>query len=344
MTKLHKLRKLILDVERTHKGLGAMVAMNLICSKAKICILNVSTAGCGKSTSTDVLTLILGESAHKYTSLTLAGLKHMQDELNQFNGHITIDDMGGEKSEWSRVSTITVLANLVYTHFVKKITQGCVLEISNFYGSASLNIQPVLMQSIVQDNDWIAVIRDKVLRYYHLIRPTKPQQLLPTPNIKFGIPIQEVAAPTHKGKLWFQLVAIALCQWGYGRVIEYLPRLLRSVASLDERRTITEEDYRLLIKLMKPMQLERYIIQSFQFESGRTFDNNTYCLLVELASHGNPSIETICEDYKVSPTTVERLAMASPDWVWIKSNSPKRIMPQEQTTKILKTCGVNQKW
>lgn len=97
-------------------------------------------------------------------------------------------------------------------------------------------------------------------------------------------------------------------------------------------------------KLLKPMQLERYIIRSFGFEAGRLFENNVYCLLVEIASHGQPSINTICEDYKVSPSTVERIVAESPEWVWIKANSPKRVLPTEQAQKILNLAGANQKW
>jgi len=248
------------------------------------------------------------------------------------------------QSEWSRVSTVTVLATLVHTHYVKKVTQSYVMELTNFYGSASLNIQPVLMQSIVGDNDWIAVIRDKALRYYHLIRPVNPKPMTSVPSIDYSTSLQEVALTPYKGKLWYQLVAIALTQWSYGRVIEHLPKLIRASAALDGRTHTQIEDYRLLAKLLKPMQLERTIITSFGFESGRLFDNNTYCLLVELASHGHPTIETICEDYKVSPSTVERLAQSAPEWCWIKSNSPRRLMPTEQTEKIFKTIGVNQKW
>lgn len=94
---MHKIHKLIKEIDHTHKGLGAMIAMNLICAKAKLLILNVAPAGCGKSVSTDAITLMLGEAAHKYTSITLAGLKNISEELNQFAGHITIDDLGSEK-------------------------------------------------------------------------------------------------------------------------------------------------------------------------------------------------------------------------------------------------------
>jgi hypothetical protein len=321
-----------------------MIAMNIVAAKAKMCIVNVAPAGCGKSVSTDAVTGMLGQAAQRYTSLTLAGLKHEMENLNQFNGHMLIDDLGGEKSEWARISTVTVLANLIHTHYVKKVTYAGVIEIANFYGSASLNIQPVLMQSIIGDNDWIAVIRDKVMRYYHLIRPLKPKAYLSNPQVNYSIPILDVSTPTYNGKLWYQLVAISLTQWSYGRVLEHLPKLIKACAALDGRTHVEPEDYRLLIKLMKPMQLERYIVQSYAFESGRTFDNNTYCILVELASHGNPTVDTICEDYKVSPETVIRLAQSSPEWCWVKQDSPKRIMPTEQTDNILKLAGVNQKW
>ena len=88
---------MIKQIDTTHKGLGAMIAMNLITAKAKMTILNIAPAGCGKSVATDTVTGMLGGLAQKYTSLTLAGLKNIAKELDQYNGHITIDDLGGEK-------------------------------------------------------------------------------------------------------------------------------------------------------------------------------------------------------------------------------------------------------
>jgi len=245
---------------------------------------------------------------------------------------------------WSRVSTVNVLATIVHTHYVRKITHEAEIVITNFQGSAALNIQPILMQSIVADEDWISVIRDKVIRYYHLIRPKEPKAYMPTPDFNFGAPLTEVRLPLHRGKLWYQLIAIGLTQWSYARCIEHLPALLKATAALDDRTEVEIQDYRLLIKLLKPIQLERYVLSSFGFEHGRAFMNDTYCILVELASHGEPTIQTICEDYKVSPATVERLIQAAQDWCWIKTNSPKRVMPTDQTKNILKIAGVNQKW
>jgi hypothetical protein len=321
-----------------------MVGINIIAAKAKQCIINVSPAGCGKSSATDIVTLMLKGKAMKYTSMTLAGLKHESVELTQFGGHIVIDDLGSEKSEWSRVSTVTVLSTLVHTHYVKKITQAGILQIENFYGSASLNIQPVLMDSIIREDDWISVIRDKSLRYYHMIRPVDPQPMLKSIDLDWGLALQEVAEPKKTGKQWYQLVAAGLTQWSFGRVKEHLPPLLKACAALDNRTTVKTEDYKLLYKLMKPMQLERYLLTTYEFETGRVFEKNLNCILVELASHGAPSIETICEDYKCSPTTTIRIAQSLPEWCWIEAGNPKKLRPTEHAQNIMKIVGVNEKW
>jgi len=148
-----------------------MIAMNILAAKAKKVILNVAPAGTGKSVACEAAHRSLGERSKLYTSLTLAGLMRMRDELEGYDGHLIIDDLGAEKSMWSRISTITVLANVVYTHYVDKITQTARIQITGFNGSASLNIQPVLLNSLCQSEEWISVVRDKVIRYYHLIRP-----------------------------------------------------------------------------------------------------------------------------------------------------------------------------
>jgi len=341
---MHKLIQLIKNVNKTHKRLGPLVAVNILAAKAKMCVLNVAPAGCGKSSACDITHSLMKDNALKYTSITLAGLVKQIDALSNFTGHVIIDDLGAEKSLWSRVSTITTLATLVHTHNVHKVTQAFDMQISNFDGSAALNIQPVLLNSLVQSDDWIAVIRDKVLRYYHLIRPIEPNPNIPALKLEWSVPLSKVEPIKHKGKLWYQLVAIGLTQWSYARCNEHIPKLVRAAAALDGRTQITKEDYNLIIKLLRPMQLERYMVTSYGFEEGRNFQNNVYCILVEIVSHGTPSIEMVCEDYKINPSTAERVIATSPDWCWLKSNSPKKLMPTDEATRILNLIGVYQKW
>jgi len=340
----HTLAQLIKKVNKTHRGLGPLIAMNLVAAKAHKCILNIAPAGCGKSVSTNTVAYLLKDRAKQYLSITLAGLIRVADELSEFGGAVIIDDLGAEKSEWSRTATLEVLAHLTYSHHVDKITQTARISISGFYGSAHVNIQPIMMNSLVQAPSWVAVVRDKIIRYYHLIRPAKPKKSIPAVEIDFSMPISEVAPPKHKGRLWYQLIMIGLVQWSYARCLEHIPDMLRACAALDGRNHVSLADYRLLVKLMKPMQLERYILTSYSLEGARTFQNDLYCLLVELASFGEPTLDTIAEDYKVHPETVRRIAKSYPEWIWIKQNSPTRLCPTEWTQKVFKICGINQRW
>lgn len=99
---MHKLRKLIKEVNKTHRQLGPLIAINILAAKAKKTILNVAPSGCGKSVASTSSANLLQERAKFYTSLTLAGLIRLKDEFCNFNGHVIIDDLGAEKSLWSR--------------------------------------------------------------------------------------------------------------------------------------------------------------------------------------------------------------------------------------------------
>lgn len=76
--------------------------MNVLAAKAKKTMLNVAPSGCGKSAATDCIANLLTGRRKKYTSLTLAGLIRLKDELSQCADHVIIDDLGAEKSLWSR--------------------------------------------------------------------------------------------------------------------------------------------------------------------------------------------------------------------------------------------------
>jgi hypothetical protein len=144
----------------------------------------------------------------------------------------------------------------------------------------------------------------------------------------------------RKGKLFYQVLAYGLTQWSYARCLEHIPAYLKAAAALDGRTIVDTTDYRVLIKLFKPMALERYILKSFGMESGRLFQGDVFCLLTELATDPAVPIETVCEDYKVSPKTIERVVQDNAEWFWIKENSPKLLMPTDYTKKILNLIGV----
>ena len=55
---MHKLQQLIKQVNKTHKGLGPLIAINILAAKAKKTILNVAPADCGKSTAESLISTV----------------------------------------------------------------------------------------------------------------------------------------------------------------------------------------------------------------------------------------------------------------------------------------------
>jgi len=74
---LHILERIIEDIDRTHKGLGKLLAMSLVATKANMCMLTIAPSGCGKSRVTDTLLENLPISKYKLDSVTRAALKRM---------------------------------------------------------------------------------------------------------------------------------------------------------------------------------------------------------------------------------------------------------------------------
>jgi len=341
---MHSLAYIVKQVNRTHKGLGPLIAANLLAAKAKKCILNIAPAGCGKSTATDALMQKAPKDVIKEDKLSLAGLKRVQSQLYGFDGTLIIDDLAASGSPYMRVATITALATITYSHRYSGAVSDARIVLEGFYGSTHLNIQPAMIDALVLSPEWIGMVRDKVIRWYHLIRPIKPKARHPRFKVEWGPTLHEVQIPKYRGKLWWQLYYNCLTQWSAARCNEHIPTLLKAAAALDGREKVNVSDYYTLIKLLKPMVLERYIIKSYGFELGRSFNHNVYCILVELASWGNPTIGQVAYDYGVHPTTVERLVAAEPDWCFIKANTPRRIYPSKQTQQVFKACGIKEKW
>ena len=70
---MHKIQQLIKQINKTHKHLGELIAMNIIAAKAKKTILNVAPAGCGKSTATDTTYFLMKDRLRQGETLFADG-------------------------------------------------------------------------------------------------------------------------------------------------------------------------------------------------------------------------------------------------------------------------------
>jgi len=276
----------------------------------------------------------------KLLSITRAGMKKYKDTFTNFEGVVLMDDMAGCGSIYERKETLITFAFAVYTHSISKHTFTTDFEIFNFHGAAVLNIQPSILAEIYQYPEWESILQDKTIRYYHLYRPVSPNVGKPEVKVDWGIDKEIVHKPDHSSKLYSDLEAIAAIQWSDARILEYLDDLLKAVAALDRRGSVKKEDFVLLRKLMRPMVVERYIMQKVGFEVGRSMNVNLLDVLVEFATWKNISIDRICRDYKVSPTTTYRLLTEIKEWFMPSEAMSKKIIPKPELRRVLKEAGV----
>ena len=200
------------------------------------------------------------------------------------------------------------------------------------------------MQSIIDSDDWVAVIRDKIIRYYHLVRPSKPATFIPQVKIDWGPDVSAVSVGKFKGRMYWRLFGQGLLEWSAARCSEHIPVMLKAAAALDGRKEVKVSDYIILSKLMRNFTLERYMIETWGFESARTFQQNAYYLMVEFASFPHLTHEQIAIDYKVSPRTVSRLLETVKEYCFVKNNDGRSIQPTDYTKQILEASGVYDKW
>lgn len=336
---MHQLYDIIGEVEKTHIGLGNAMAFSIICIKAKQCLLIVAPSGCGKSVITDTLGNVHPNPV-RLLSVTKARLTAYKDMFSNFWGVVLMDDMASAGSLYERKETLIAFSVLCYSHFISKHTFTTDFEIIDFHGSALLNIQPAILAEIYEYPEWESLLQEKTLRYYHLYRPTAPNDSKPNIKVDWGIDLSLVERPDHRYKLYPKLEGIAAIQWSDARMLEHLDNLLRSSAALDGRQKVNNEDFRLLHRLMKPMTVERYIMHKTGFEVGRWMDTNLAATLVEFASWKNISIERIARDYKISPATVYRLLLEIKDWFSTSEPMSKKLVPKPELKKVLKEAGV----
>lgn len=333
---------LITGVNETHKNFGNLVAMCQIVVKAKKFMLVISPSGCGKSRAMEYIARNTANS-YRPTSLSMASLANKTELLTSFRSVIVIDDISVIQTPYGRSATITTLSALCYSHRVEPSMAGYDFLIEDFYGSALVGIQPIMLRDLMLSPEWEGSIQDKALRYYHLQRPLFPKLDFPNAEIEQGIDIDKVEdfEPNIKYKSWQQLFELGLSQWSIARTKEHLIDMLKAVAALENRKNVIEDDYILLARLLQPMIIENVVISKEDLEGERYLDNNLLALLVEYYTYnGKIALIQIASDFKVSLSQAYRI-MGNQNGSWQQiSKSPTIYIPSKKLTMILKNLGL----
>lgn len=331
-------KKLIADVNKTHKNLGELVAILQISVKARKMVMIVAPSGTGKSVAMDIVTKGTPDSMSP-DKLSIAGLAVMADRMTSFRSVIKADDITTTQTEYARKTLITTLAALCYTHRIETIMQGQVFAIEDFYGSALIGVQPIILKQLMKLEEWDGSIQDKALRYYHLHRPIEPAE--PTEiNIEYknGFDIDRVPnfQPDIDNPNWPILMNLALSQWSIARSREHIKDMLRAIAALESRTEVIPDDYELLAKLLKPMAVENIVVNKRDLEGERFLDNTTLVLLVEYYTYGGEfPLMQVAQDFKTQVSQTYKI-MAENSFMWEQcGKSPTLYRPSKHLKELL---------
>lgn len=338
------IKNLIADIDKTHANLGKLIAIQQICVKARKFMLVVSPSGCGKSVGMNFICQNTPNSWQP-TQLSVASLALKTEKLTSFRSVIGVDDISSIQTSYARTTTITTLSQLVYTHRVEPSMAGFDFVIEDFYGSAIMGIQPVMLRDVVASPEWEGSIKDKALRYYHLYRPLEPNNKLPMGQFEYGIDIDSFDfEPDLNSDNWRKLYMLALSQWSRARAKEHIVDFLKAIASLENRKEVIDEDYDLLYDLLKPMSIEKIVMQKDSLEGSTYLDNSLLALLVEYYTYnGEFALGHIVLDFNIQMAYAYRI-MASQNGNWQQiSKSPTLYRPSKHLLEQLKEYNLEVK-
>jgi len=335
--KHHSLRDQVIQVEATHPGLGRTAVAVTVAALAGRFVFCIAPAGCGKSTISNAVGQV--QPNIRFDSVTRAGLARRAEELSGYRGALLIDDVGRVETEYILQNMLVTLVELAYGHSINKDSGLFNFEITEFRGGVVANVQPTILRKLVKMDQWESNLSDKSLRFYHLARPVTPSMMPISLDVALDVPPDEVTFQEQDGADWRELLSIGLKQWGRTRVKEHLGTMLRVMASLDGRSAVENIDLKALAWLLKPMSLERTILQRGGFEADRTVNLELLHLLSAFVTYGAVTVDTIVSDYKLGISTVYEIFERQSKWARIVRKNPTTWKPSDLAVQVMKECG-----
>lgn len=345
---MHYLEQLRAEVNETHNGLGNTVAFGALCVRANRVLVIIAPQGTGKSTVISALASVFPDSI-RIPEVTRAGLESMHDQITGSSAMVYMDDLGAADTAYTRMSTLLTMAELCYAHTIGKLTAKSAYTIDDFFGSFVTSIQPVLIRPVIQTTQWESNLQDKIVRYYHLVRPVRPTRKAPAVTRANDAHLKSVSDFDAFSELPDRILDVADVQWGTARSQEHISAMLRGCASLDGRDYVDPTDIAILQELMAPMSLEKWAIRRPGIEEKREVDLALIYLMTEWATYGDFTLGQLMHDHKLIQSVAYKVMEKTKKLWTLSRKSPTTYAPSdrplwvgEQTSmlSILEDCGV----
>ena len=325
-------------VEHTHKGLGNLAAFTALSTKARKCAMVIGSSGTGKTTGVNAALQNNGKTNIQLDSLTRSGLKTYEDQLNGFEGILCVQDLGSIDTAYSLAESLKVLAVLAYERQIAKNNSLMELSIKDFKGATITTAQPIMMTKLLRNYSWEAVLSDKVLRYYHMYRPTKTTVKALTAKLPWGISVDKVAIPGMVHRSIMDFCGNNVTQWSYARGVEHLGDLVKAAAAFRRSTKVQSVDLSTVLDIIGPLWYEKHLVRKAAFEAHTSYDIRSHCVLTELCTYGSIEQQQTCQNYRISERTYYRLMNGASAWCVGSAAIKGAYVPSEQFEEISAEC------
>ena len=325
-------------VEKTHKGLGNLAAFCSLSTKARKCAMIIGSAGTGKTTGVNAALRNNGKTNIQLDSLTRSGLKTYEDQLSGFQGVLCVQDLGSIDTAYSLAESLKVLAVLAYERQIAKNNSLMELSIKDFAGATITTAQPIMMTKLLRNYSWEAVLCDKVIRYYHMHRPTSTTRKPLSAKISWGRPLDKVKVPDKVVHEIAKFCRANVTQWSYARSMEHLVDMVRAAGAFRNSDKANAEDLKAVHDIIKPLWYEKHLVRKTAFEAHTSYDIRSHCVLTELCTYGSIEERQTCQNYRISERTYYRLMNAASAWCVGSMAIKGAYVPSEQFEEIEAEC------
>lgn len=302
------------QVEKTHKNLGLPLIFAKMVDLCDFGLFIVGIRGKGKTTVLDTIRDYLSHREIMEVSiLTYAGLNKMANSLSDSSMTLINRDFSSFYTDYLKDVAVNMISALITDHSIKADTGKYHLKIDNCTISFLSATQPQMLEKINRIPAWESMYRDRFLRYPMLYWFGSPKEYLDRPPevspVELIPDIDDVVIrkSTREKPEYNRMLALIERQTSEGRCRQYLDRLLRAIAAINERDIVIEKDLKFM-QLFAGNLIMDYLLSDRKKGVSRSLilNSDSYIIFDYLLENGGSSKADMRREWSVSNVTMQK--------------------------------------
>ena len=315
MKNLHQTITIIKEVEKTHKNLGLPLIFAKMIDFSNLGLFLIAERGKGK---TAILEALIGKPMQHRTilkvgAITFKGLKKIAYKLDRNTVTVINPDFSTLYSEYLREVAVNLFSQLLYDHAISEMhTAQYDIEIEDCYISFLSGMQPQMYRTVSTLPTFESMYKDRFIRFFMLYPLGTPKYQPEPPKIKAPIIFEAISFDAVriepkilKHKLYKKLVKLMGWHTSEGRAEDYVQRLLKASAKINNRLYVTESDLKLLDLYQPYLMMEKWISERLVgVAEPLQFNPHSYVIFFRVVERGEVKRSDLKKEFQVSYVTL----------------------------------------